>query len=199
MNIKLSTDLQKITNFVIFCEEKNITFEMLDHYQKDDNFKKGLEATNYIFPNVDPLTLDPTMLTFEVEVDLTLTNKEALKATGRNLYVNDTVVKEAPIATKMKQKIYLFKKDSSTSCTQLEKEYEKRNLLPADLQTHIAFNKANPEFADTKPNAIQWKNAKGSFCCAIFIFGGSRNVHVLQGDDAWNDYYWFVGVGKISS
>jgi hypothetical protein len=196
MNTNFLKDFRK---FVMFWKKNNITFEMLEHYQKDDNFKKSLEATGYISPNVDPMTLDPTMLTFEVEVDLTLTNKEALEATGRNMYVNDTVVKEAPRASKAKQKIYLFKENSSKSCIQLEKEYEKRNLLPVDLQTHAAFNKANPEFADTKLNATQWKNTKGRFYHAIFYLGGGRGVRVDQGDDGWFGGCWFVGVGKISS
>lgn len=148
--------------------------------------------------NLDPMTLDPTMLKFEVEVDITLTNRQALEATGRGLYVNDKALSEAPRGTKVKQTIYLFKKGSKISCLQREEEFNKRNLEEADLLTISAFNKAHPKFADEYPNSIQWKDSAGNYCYATFrrSWDGKRNVYVSQDDDVWIDIWWFVGVCK---
>lgn len=165
-----------------------------------DGVKNFLSGKGDVVDNsfLDPMTLDPTMLKFEVEVDISLTNREALEVTRRILYINDKVLSEAPRTTKTKQTIYLFKKDSDTSCSQREEEFNKRNLKEADLLTISAFNKAHPEFADNKPNSIQWKDSAGNYCCAIFGRGwhGRRCVGVLQDVSVWFDRWWFVGVCK---
>ncbi len=165
-----------------------------------DGVKNFLSGKGDVVDNsfLDPMTLDPTMLKFEVEVDITLTNRQALEATGRVLYVNDKALSEAPRTTKTKQTIYLFKKDSDTSCSQREEEFNKRNLKEADLLTISAFNKAHPKFADEYPNSIQWKDSAGNYCFASFRRGwyDERVVFVIRNGIGWNDYWWFVGVCK---
>lgn len=166
-----------------------------------DGVKNFLSGKGDVVDNsfLDPMTLDPTMLKFEVEVDTTLTNRQALEATGRVLYVNDKALSEAPRTTKTKQTIYLFKKDSDTSCSQREEEFNKRNLKEADLLTISAFNKAHPKFADNKPNSIQWKDSAGNYCYATFSsdWSDGRRVDVDQNGSDWDDAaWWFVGVCK---
>lgn len=160
--------------------------------------EKLMGKKEYSSANLDPMTLDPTMLKFEVEVDTTLTNRQAVEATDRVLYVNDGVLSEAPRGTKVKQTIYLFKKGSKISCLRREEEFNKRNLEEADLLTISAFNKAHPEFADNRPNSIQWKNSKGEYCYAAFrrFWSDWRYVDVFQYDRGWDARWWFVGVSK---
>ena len=135
-----------------------------------------------------------------VAVNRKRTPKAALNASGRNLYVTDEVVKAMPRGTGNKVRIVYFKPDSSAykngwlSCEALDAEYKKRGLIP-DPQAQIDDNAANPEFADKTPNACQWKDEDGNWCCATFgRWNVERSVGVSRNGYDWDDFWSFAGV-----
>ena len=132
-----------------------------------------------------------------VTVDLSLTAKQALDATGRVQYVNDSVVAEMPRGTSTQVEVHFFKLGRHVSCADLVKEYELRGLEPVDPFTLAAINQEDQAFADTHPNGTQWTDAKGKVCCGAFdAWGDERDVLVRQNDDAWGALWWFGGVRK---
>lgn len=139
------------------------------------------------------------LLTRSVSVNRTRSAKEALKATGRNLYLNDSVADVMPNGTAKETEVVFFKLDRYIDDNDLEKEYELRGLTPVDPFSLAAVNEADPAFADTYPNGTHWKDAKDSWCFAAFDRGGwsgSRYVRVSRFDDDWSDGWWFAGVRK---
>lgn len=137
------------------------------------------------------------MIVHDFAVDLTLVGMAAINATGRTKYVNDHVVETMPRATVPNGKLHFFQTGRYTPAAEVEAEYSKRGLVAVDPHTLAAFNAANPEFADERPNSTQWKDADGGFCYAGFSrWLGGRRVHVDRGDDDWSGFWWFAGVGK---
>ena len=139
-----------------------------------------------------------------VSVNRARSPREALKASGRKLYVTDSVVDAMPRGTGDKVRLVYFKPDPSAykngwlSCDALAKEYKKRGLVP-DPQAQIDDNATNPEFADTTPNGCQWVEADGNFCYATFDrWFDERNVFVYRYDDGWDDFWSFSGVPQES-
>lgn len=130
-------------------------------------------------------------------VDLSLIGMAAIEATGRAKYVNDYVVETMPCATLPEGKLYFFQTGRYTPVAEVEAEYSKRGLVAVDPHTLAAFNAANPEFADERPNGTQWKDADGDFCYATFHgWSDGRYANVDQGDGDWDDGWWLAGVGK---
>ena len=104
-----------------------------------------------------------------VKVNRNRSAKEALKATGRNLYVTDSVAKNMPKAETDEVEVILFKIGRQISDNDLEKEYELRGLKPADPYSLAAFNEADPAFADEHPNGTHWKDEDDKWCFAAFV------------------------------
>lgn len=135
-----------------------------------------------------------------IKVNRARSPQEVLKACGRTLYVNDAVVDGMPRGKGNKAKLVYFKPNPSVykngwiSCATLAEEYKKRGLVP-DPQAQIQDNTANPEFADTTPNACQWVDADGKYCYAAFFrWSGGRYVVVNRYGDGWRDDWTFAGV-----
>jgi hypothetical protein len=130
---------------------------------------------------------------------------DALKACGRTLYVKEEVAATAPRGTAKKQKLVYFKPrpkcydgNGRLSPQELDDEYTFHGLV-VDLQAQIEDNAANPEFADTMPNACQWKDAGGNWCYALFdCWLDERGVCVGHHDDGWDDGLVFAGVPQGS-
>jgi hypothetical protein len=132
-----------------------------------------------------------------VKVDRSRTAQEALKATGRNLYVNDDVVELMPQGEGDEVEVNLFNVGRYITDDELNKEFYLRGLKPVDPFALAALNEAYPAFADEKPNATHWKDAQGNWCYAIFgRWRGERRVNVNRNAGDWNDNYWFAGVRK---
>ncbi|MDC1205372.1 hypothetical protein N8083_00815 [Candidatus Pacebacteria bacterium] len=135
-----------------------------------------------------------------VTVNRARTPQESLDAYGRKQYTTKAVVDAMPRGSREEMKIVYFKPDKSAykngclSCQALDDEYKKRGLVP-DPQAQIDDNSANPEFADTTPNACQWKDDDGNWCYATFgRWGGVRYVGVGRRDDGWDGDWVFAGV-----
>ncbi|MEK7585452.1 MAG: hypothetical protein AAB455_02990 [Patescibacteria group bacterium] len=140
-----------------------------------------------------------------VHVDRTRTPQAAIKATGRTPYINHEVVNTMPMGEGEEAELVFFKPDLSDrggqiSDDDLEKEYELRDLIPADPNTVCAFNESDPAFADEKPHGTHWKNAEGKWCYATFYrwLDDERYVNVYRNDVDWRDRWSFAGVRKSS-
>lgn len=132
-----------------------------------------------------------------VPVNRSRAPKEALKATGRNQYVDDSVVANMPRGEGDEEEVVFFKLGRWISDDDLEKEYGLRSLVPVDPYSLAAVNEADPAFADEHPNATHWKDSSGKWCYAAFgRWYGERSVHVRRRDDGWNDDRWFAGRRK---
>lgn len=137
------------------------------------------------------------LMTRVVKVDRTRSPQDALKATGRNLYITDSVVASMPNGTDEEVEVIFFKLDREVSNDNLMKEYELLGLDPVDPHTLAAVNEENPEFADKHPHGTQWKDSNGKWCCAAFsCWGGDRYVRVRQDGRDWHGHWWFAGVRK---
>ena len=138
-----------------------------------------------------------------VKVNRNRPPRVALQATGRTLYVNDEVVAAMPKGKTVGTDVIFFKPDPDVykngviSDDDLEKEYEKRGLVPVDPYSLSAVNEADPVFADDHPNGTHWKDATGKWCYAAFRrWYDGRLVGVNRGDYDWSDCWWFAGVRK---
>lgn len=137
------------------------------------------------------------MIIRTVKVNRNRSAKEALKATGRTRYVDDSVVKAMPNGTSGDTELVFFKIGRQISMDNLEKEYALRGLNPADPYSQAAVNEADPAFADEHPNGTQWKDENGKWCYAFFgRDGGGRLLGVRRNGNGWGDYWWFAGVRK---
>ena len=121
---------------------------------------------------------------------------EALDATGRKQYTDNSVVVGMPRGEGKETDVFFFKFDRYVSDNDLEKEYELRNLKP-DPIAQVAVNEADPAFADEHPNGTHWKDENGNWCFAAFgRRGGGRSVGVGRDDHGWLGGWWFGGVRK---
>ncbi|MEK7509154.1 MAG: hypothetical protein AAB605_00395 [Patescibacteria group bacterium] len=132
-----------------------------------------------------------------VQVNRARAPQDALKATGRNLYVNDAVVKTMPKGEGDEAEMHFFKLDRWTSDEDLKQEFDKRGFKAADPYSLAAVNEADPVFADTHPNGTHWKDASGKWCYAAFYrWHDPHHVHVHRHGHDWSGRWWFAGVRK---
>lgn len=137
------------------------------------------------------------MIVRHVKVNRTRARQEALKATGRTLYVDDTVVKTMPKGEGDDTEVHFFKLGRWISDDGLDGEYAKRGLKAADPYSQSAVNEADPGFADTHPNGTHWKDASGKWCFAAFYrWRDERCVNVDRSDHDWPGDWWFAGLRK---
>lgn len=140
-----------------------------------------------------------------VSVDRSRTPQQALDACGRKQYITREVVDAMSRGVGDKVRMTYFKPgpecyvNGVLSCAKLAEEYKQRGLKP-DPQAQIDDNAANPEFADTTPNACQWVDEQGNYCYATFRrWIGGRRVSVRRIDSGWRDVWSFGGVPQESS
>ncbi len=133
-----------------------------------------------------------------VPVDRSRTPEQVLDATGRRQYVIGDVAKVMPRGDGVEAEVFFFHVGRHLSDTDLDKEYELRGLVPADLYSLAAVNEANPPFADEHPNATHFQDADGNWCYATFFRWGSEwRVGVGSDGYDWDDDWWFAGLRKV--
>jgi hypothetical protein len=138
------------------------------------------------------------------KVDRARAPEEALKATGRGIYCDDDVVRAMPRGVGEGAKIFFFKPEpweytrpGFMSDDDLEKAYERRNLMACDPYSLIAHSEKESAFADDRPNGTHWKDADGKWCYATFgRWRGGRDVYVHRDGHGWGGYWWFAGLRK---
>ncbi|MBU2220814.1 hypothetical protein KKD81_02665 [Patescibacteria group bacterium] len=132
---------------------------------------------------------------------------KALKATGRELYVNDNVLSAMPKGNGSKAELVFFRVGKHIIYDHdLDAEYSARGLVPADPFALAAHNEADPVFGDVRSNATVWRDAEGQQCHISFYgsspvpyFGGRQKCHTLHvgaGCEEWGPDWWFAGVRK---
>lgn len=115
--------------------------------------------------------------------------------TGK-IYANNEVLAAAP-RNKVQGEIELFTLGKYVTDDELEKEYESRGLVPADVFAVGAWSEEN---TDKEYVATHWKNAQGKWCFAAFRrWYDERSVDVSRGDLDWYGGWWFAGVRKSSA
>ena len=141
---------------------------------------------------------DPNIVTRDYTCDPALIGMDAINATGRSKYVTNSVVEAMPRATFESGQSHFFRVGKTMKVRQPAIEAAKRGLRLVDPHTLAAFNAANPEFADTHPNATEWDGKNGNACCAAFgrWSDDERSVLVFQNDDDCRDGWWFAGFSE---
>jgi hypothetical protein len=128
-----------------------------------------------------------------VKVNRGRTPKEAIAATGRKQYVNETVVATMPRGIGEIVDLYYVKRDCFTNDDAWGKYLKTLGLEP-DPYAQAADNEANQSFADDHPNSTHWKNSKGEWCFSAFgLWYEERNMGVDRCGDGWSSRWWFGG------
>ncbi|HSX24645.1 MAG TPA: hypothetical protein VLG69_01630 [Candidatus Andersenbacteria bacterium] len=138
-----------------------------------------------------------------VKVDRSRTPQQAIKATGRVLYLNDSVVETMPKEEGEEADVCFFEPEPSEytrpgfiNDDDLQKALERRGLVHDPIAV-AAANEEDPAFADKHPNGTQWKDANGKWCYATFRrWRDERRVDVFRGGNGWGDGWLFAGVRK---
>ena len=124
----------------------------------------------------------------------------ALEATGRKLYINRLVLERMPLVRKGETEVFFFKlklNGGSITDDMLEKEYELRELKPANPYAQAAVNEAQPNFAHEHPNFTHWKDPKKGWCHVTFDqWNSSPDVVVGRSEEDLYDHLWFAGERK---
>ena len=123
---------------------------------------------------------------------------QALKDTGRTMYVDEEVAKFAPQHT---GKLEFFKLEKWMTCQELADEYEKRSLMPASILSLCEYDKTNREDLDKMQYVCsQWKDKKNKWCyVSVSRWGdGGRSVYVSRYDRGWGDRWWGCGVRNLA-
>ncbi len=125
------------------------------------------------------------------------TVEEAVNATGRAKYVNNSVLATMPVGQGSEDvELVYFKLGRYIQAEDLEREYEARGFRP-DPQAQMADNEADPSFADDHPNSCFWdRDGQVSSFAAFYRWGDGREVLVGRSDDGRVDRWWFAGVRK---
>jgi hypothetical protein len=149
--------------------------------------------------------LQSNLIIRRVKVDCSRSAEEALAATGCRQFTNDNVVAEMPNCQDEEVEVVFLKPDLSAkkgwiSDDDLEVEFSRRGLRPADPFEAAAVNENDPAFADEHPHGTHWKNAGGQWCFAAFYrWRDEPKLDVYRSGDGWSDDWWFAGVRKKQS
>lgn len=120
------------------------------------------------------------------------TPQQLLDETCAIQYVDNDVLATAPRSSE-KSKVELFTVGKYITDEELEKEYEKRGLVPATLDELVSM------YGTKEYIATHWKNADGTWCYIAFDrWDDERGVYVNRRGRGWDDYWWFAGVRKSS-
>ena len=137
------------------------------------------------------------MIVRNVKFNPARSNQAILEATRRRQWVDDDVVAIMPRGEGEEGDVYFFKVGRLISDDDLEEEYDRCGLKPADVDRISAVNQDDPAFADDHPNCTHWKDKNGKWCYLAFdrLLDG-RGLDAGRGDSDWRGYWWFAGVRK---
>lgn len=135
--------------------------------------------------------------------DPSRTPEQVIEATGCRRYKNEDseVVATMPrgIYCSEEVEVVFFHLGVSISGVKLEREYEKRGLVPADPYLICEINEDDSAFAETYSHGTYWRNEAGELCYIAFgTLGRNRSVRVgrRERQSSWNACYWFAGLKK---
>lgn len=125
-----------------------------------------------------------------VRVDRTRSPMEVINATGRNKYVNDSVVATIPKGEGDEVEVYFIPTKRFVSKKEVSTFLAQYGLVP-DPRAQAAVNEADPAFADEYPNGTQW----GGNCYLTFRrWCGERVVFCRRFSSVWNVDWFLSGV-----
>ena len=118
------------------------------------------------------------------------------KAKYHTRHITDSVVASMPRAVSENGQIHFLNVGSKVSVFPTL-EAANHGLRPADPHSLIAFNVANPDFANTHRNVTEWIDENGVVCCAAFSrFGYSHYADFCHAVGGWYDRWWFACVSE---
>ena len=121
--------------------------------------------------------------------------KTLKEITTAKIYANEEVLATAP-RNKVQGELEFFNLDKYVTDVKLEKEYESRGLVPADLYALANWNEEHKD-DERRYFATHWKDAQGKWCFAAFgRWRGGRRVRVSRYDGGWGGGWWFAGLRK---
>lgn len=128
-----------------------------------------------------------------------LAPQEAINATGRRQSVDNDIVSTMPKGVvEGRVEVVFFKVNHYVCWSNVDQEFELRDLKPADPYSLLKVNEDDPSFADTLPNFTYWKDAKNRWCFLKFgTYDGVRYVTIDHFSRGWCRNEWlFAGVRK---
>jgi hypothetical protein len=133
-----------------------------------------------------------------VSVNRNRTPQEVLDATGMAQHISDSVVADMPKGEGDKVEVVFFKVGHKISDVDLDKEYARRGLVPADAYSQAVVNETDPAFTDDHANGTHWQDKDGNWCFLTFRrWPHERRVRVGMGEGDWGDgNWWFAGIRK---
>lgn len=120
--------------------------------------------------------------------------------TDRIKWIDKEVLETAPQGGSIED-IEFFHLGECASNEKLEQEYAKRNLIPANIDVLMEYNKEHRDKLDEMDFVgTQWKDAEGNWCYASFrCWVDDREVSVSRYGHDWDDDWWFAGLRKSSA
>lgn len=113
--------------------------------------------------------------------------------TGK-IYADKDVLATAPVLKGEYGPIEYFHLDKYVNDDALEKEYESRGLIPADL---LRLARTVEKSHEHDFIATHWKDADDKWCFAAFDgWGGEPSVNVNRFGNVWDDGWWFAGLRR---
>jgi hypothetical protein len=144
--------------------------------------------------------MEEDIMMHDYVVDLSLIGFNAVNFTNRLFYGDQNLADHMPKAISSSGKLHFFKIGHIVTVSELEGEAHKRGLILADPHSLCAYNRDNPEFSDTYPNATQWSDEKGEFVSISFSkWRDERSVEMFIQEDVWYDDWWFAGFSSYKT
>ncbi len=201
MAIQARTQSEQITNGQIGQIQDRLGTKLRDSGLSAKGVQEVLKAPGSVIDEMVAalrkyVEASSDLIVRRVRVNRSRLPKQALEATARRLFVNDSVVAAMPRGEGDDVEVVFFRLGCYMIAANLEKEYELRGLKPADPYSQAAVNEDDPAFAKECSNVTHWKDS-GKWCFAAFgDWSGERYVRVMCEDSTWDKYWWFAGLRK---
>lgn len=162
----------------------------------------NLFVINFLLLVEDHIEIVTGFELLRVKVNRAQTAYEAIDAiSGRykSIDLPDGILEAAPKnECSFAKKLHFFTLGREANNDEVQQEYEKRGLRPADVWEICAFNAQHSNFATDRPNAVLFWEVDGR--CWYVAFGvsddGIRFVAVKYVVDLWSYDWWFMGLPK---
>ena len=136
------------------------------------------------------------MVVRHFKIDPTLTPAQMIKVLGHKEYVDGDVLATMPKHGADEGDFYLFPIKRDLPVTEYAAMLESHGLVPHP-RAQIQVNIDDLSLGDEHPNGVQWQDADGKFCCAVFDrWHDERGVGVHRYDSRWSSNWWLGGVRK---
>jgi hypothetical protein len=136
-------------------------------------------------------------MTLAKPFDFDSISEKTAKDLGRTFYGNADILLTCPKPVGIQEvSITLWEESGLLSCETLDARYMEKGLAPNPWHL-VAFALMQPDFADKRAIATQWKDADGNFCYAVFNrWHDERKLSVHRDSVGWGGNCLFSGSGK---